>query len=121
MSLYDQLGGAPAVEAAVDRFYEKVLADERINHFFEGVDMDRMRNHQKRFLSYAFGGAPEYNGRGMRAAHQRLVDEKGLNDDHFDAVVENLAQTLEELEVAPELISEVAKVAESIRDEVLAR
>lgn len=109
------------MEAAVDRFYEKVLADQRINGFFEGTDMARQRSHQVRFLTYAFGGSPSYSGRGMAAAHKRLVEEKGLNDDHFDAVVENLAATLEELGVAGELIGQVADVAESIRDEVLAR
>lgn len=121
MSLFEQLGGAPAVEVAVDRFYEKVLADPRINSFFEGVDMDRQRRHQVRFLTYAFGGSPTYNGRGMRAAHERLVREQHLNDDHFDAVVENLAATLAELGIAEELIAEVGATAESIRDDVLAR
>lgn len=121
MSLYEQLGGAPAVEAAVDRFYEKVLADPRISHFFDGVDMDRQRRHQVRFLTYAFGGAPTYNGRGMRVAHEKLVREQGLNDSHFDAVVENLATTLADLGVAEPLIAQVGATAESIRDEVLAR
>jgi len=119
--LFERLGGEPAIEAAVDAFYAKVLADPRIKHFFAGVDMDRQRRHQKMFLSYAFGGAPGYDGRGMRAAHQRLVDDMGLDDSHFDAVVENLGQTLTELGVAAELIGEVAGIAESIRGDVLGR
>ncbi len=121
MSLFEQLGGAPAVEVAVDRFYEKVLADPRINGFFEGVDMDRQRRHQVRFLTYAFGGSSTYNGRGMRAAHERLVREQQLNDGHFDAVVESLAATLAELGVAENLIAEVGTIAETVRDDVLAR
>lgn len=120
-SLYQQLGGAAAVEAAVDGFYNKVLADDRLRHFFEGVDMSRQAAHQKRFLTYAFGGSEHYPGKSMRQAHQRLVDELGLADQHFDAVVENLAATLEELSVPAELIQQVAGIAESIRDEVLCR
>ena len=80
-----------------------------------------MIGHQKRFLTYAFGGADNYPGKAMRAAHQRLVDEKGLSDEHFDAVVELIAATLKELGVADEQIAQVAQVAESIRDEVLCR
>jgi truncated hemoglobin YjbI len=38
--LFERLGGAPAIDAAVGKFYEKVLADDRIKHFFEGVNMD---------------------------------------------------------------------------------
>jgi len=119
--LFERLGGATAVDAAVDRFYEKVLADARIKHFFTGIDMDSQRRHQKMFLSHAFGGTAGYDGRGMRAAHRRLVEEMGLDDGHFDAVVENLAETLTELGVDAGLIGEVAGIAESIRADVLGR
>ena len=40
MSIYEQIGGAAAVDAAVDIFYRKVLADERICDFFDTVDME---------------------------------------------------------------------------------
>ena len=33
-TLYDKIGGQAAVNAAVDIFYRKVLADHRINRFF---------------------------------------------------------------------------------------
>ena len=118
-SLFEQLGGEAAVDAAVDKFYDKVLADDRIKHFFVDTDMDKQRNHQKRFLTYAFGGPANYSGRGMRAAHQKLVEEKGLNESHFNAVVENLAGVLTELGVSNELIGEVAKVADSVKADVL--
>jgi hemoglobin len=54
-TLYDKLGGAPAVELAVDRFYERVLADDRVRHFFNGLDMARQKQHQMAFMTYAFG------------------------------------------------------------------
>ncbi len=119
-SLYEKLGGAPAIDAAVDIFYDKVLADERIRHFFAQTDMARQRAHQKAFLTVAFGGPNAYQGRDMRSSHARLV-AAGLNDSHYDAVVELLAATLTELEVAPKSIQEVAAVAESVRAEVLGR
>jgi len=56
-TLYEKLGGAPAIDAAVDIFYDKVLADERIKHFFVNTDMAKQRQHQKNFLTYAFGGS----------------------------------------------------------------
>lgn len=120
-TLFERLGGEAAIDAAVDLFYDKVLADERINGFFTNTDMAAQRGHQKMFLSYAFGGMPGYNGRGMREAHAPLVEKMGLNDSHFDAVVENLASSLTELGVSDELIGEVAGVAESIRDDVLCK
>ena len=57
--LFERLGGEAAVDAAVDKFYDRVLADDRINHFFSGVDMAQQHKHQKSFLTFAFGGASQ--------------------------------------------------------------
>ncbi len=119
-SLYERIGGEAAVDAAVDVFYRKVLADDRINKFFEGVDMDKQAAKQKAFLTFAFGGPANYSGKDMRDGHAHLV-AKGLNDSHFDAVMENLGATLKELGVADDLITEAAAIAESVRNDVLGR
>ncbi len=119
-SLYERLGGDAAIEAAVDRFYRKVLADPRLKDFFTNVDMPRQMLKQRAFLTLAFGGPQRYNGRGMRAAHADAV-KRGLSDVHFDAVVELLGATLQEMGVASDLIQEVAAIAETTRDDVLNR
>jgi hemoglobin len=119
-NLYERLGGKAAVEAAVDNFYGKVLKDDRIKHFFDGVDIVKQRNKQKAFLSFAFGGPQNYTGKNMKDGHAHLV-KRGLNDSHVDAVIENLGATLKELGVAPDLIKEVAAIAESTRNDVLGR
>lgn len=119
-SLYERLGGEKAVDAAVELFYRKVLADGRIARFFEGVDMDQQIAKQKSFLTMAFGGANNYTGLDMRNAHKRLV-EKGLNDSHVDAVIENLGGTLRQLGVGEKEVKEVAAIAESVRADVLGR
>lgn len=120
-SLYEKLGGEAAVDAAVELFYQKVLADDRIKRFFDGVNMQRQASHQKLFLTYAFGGMQSYPGRAMRAAHKRLVDEMGLSDEHFDAVLEDLGIALKELGVADEMIAGAVATAETTRDDVLNR
>lgn len=116
-TLFQQLGGNDAINAAVDIFYDKLLADDCIKHFFDGVDMNNQRAKQRIFLAFAFGGPVNYDGKGMREAHKHL----SLNDTHFDAVVEHLVATLQELNVAPELIAQVGAIAESTRDDVLNR
>ena len=109
LSLYDELGGAPAVEAAVDIFYRKVLSDDRISHFFDGVDMERQAAKQKGFLTMVFGGPNNYTGKDMRTGHAHLV-ARGLNDSHVDAVIEDLAATLRELGVGEDRIAQVAVI-----------
>src|SRR5262245_52923751 len=119
-SLYDQLGGQAAVEAAVDNFYRRVLTDDRVSGFFDDVDMDRQRAKQKAFLTMAFGGPHNYSGKDMRNGHAHLV-AKGLNSSHVDAIIEILGATLHDMGVGEELIQQVAAIAESTRNDVLSR
>ncbi|KAL6064466.1 Group 1 truncated hemoglobin [Balamuthia mandrillaris] len=120
-TLYDELGGEAAIDAAVDKFYEKVLADERVNFFFDGVDMRRQARMQKGFLIFALGGPRRYTGKGMKVVHERLVKEKGLNDLHFDAIIELLSQTLREMGVSEENIAKVGAKCEPLRGPILGR
>ena len=62
--------------------------------------------------------APSGSGAEAVPDFEALV-ARGLDDSHFDAVVENLAATLKELGVGDDLIGEVALVAESVRPDVL--
>ncbi|MFV2004086.1 MAG: group 1 truncated hemoglobin [Gammaproteobacteria bacterium] len=119
-TLYERLGGEAAVDTAVDIFYRKVLADDRINKYFENVDMEAQAAKQKSFLTMVFGGPNNYTGKDMREGHKHLV-ERGLNDSHVDAVIENLGNTLKELGVDDADIQEVADIANSVRDDVLNR
>jgi hemoglobin len=119
-TLFDQLGGAAAVDAAVDIFYRKVLSDYRINRFFDNSDMEKQTAKQKAFLTMAFGGPNNYSGTDMRTAHAKLV-KMGLNGSHFDAVMEHLTATLVELSVPPALIAQVAAIAESTRADILGK
>lgn len=114
-SLFDRIGGMDAVNASVDIFYKKVLSDDRIKHFFNKTDMDKQRNKQKAFLAYAFGGPVQYDGKDMRTAHEGM----NLSDEHFNAVAENLVNTLKELNVPQESIDEVVTVALSVKDDVM--
>ncbi len=122
-TLYEKLGGEKTVKLVVDKFYERVLNDDRIKHFFDSVDMFKQKIHQLDFLTYAFEGSERYRGSTIRAVHQKLVQEKGLSDEHFDAFNEDLVATLEELEISPALIEEALAVAGSVehRHEVLNR
>jgi hemoglobin len=117
---YEQIGGADAVEKAVDLFYRKVLSDDSISRFFDGVDMDEQAAKQRAFITMALGGPNSYSGEDMRSAHARLVDD-GLNDEHFDAVVTHLGATLTELGVPDELIGAIAEKLGGLRDDVLSR
>ena len=122
-TLYEKLGGEKTVKLVVEKFYERVLKDERINHFFASVDMFKQKIHQLDFLTYAFEGSERYRSSMMREVHQKLVQDQGLSEEHFDAFIEDLVATLQELEIAPALIEEAIAVTSSLehRNEVLNR
>lgn len=120
LSLYERLGGQPAVNTAVDMFYRKILTDQRVNHFFDGIDMEQQIIKQKGFLTMVFGGPNHYTGKGMRDGHRHLV-KMGLNDSHVDIIIEHLGTTLIELGVSDKDIQEVAAIANSVRSDVLDR
>lgn len=119
-SIIEQLGGKDAVDALVEIFYGKVLGDDKLSPFFEGVDMDRLRTMQKTFLTMAFGGEDAYSGQDFTSAHAGLIN-KGLDDSHFDRAMTCLRQTLEELDVGENLMIDVLTVVERTRSDVLGR
>jgi hemoglobin len=115
-SLFDRIGGMAAVNAAVDIFYQKVLADESISHFFARIDMGSQSGKLKAFLAYAFGAPLAYTGKSMRDAHGYM----NLTEAHFNAVAGHLVSTLQELNVPPPLIDEVVAVALSVKGDIVA-
>lgn len=117
--LLNRLGGPEAIKAAVDVFYGKVLNDSRIKHYFDATDMKKQRAHQAAFMTYAFGGANEYAGRDMAAAHKHLLPQ--LTEEHFNAVVENFVATLQELGVAQQDIDDACAVVATTKDAVLSK
>ena len=119
-SLYEKLGGEAAVMAAVDSFYEKVIADERTRPFFESLNIEAQVRKQVAFMSWAFGGPSEYKGQSLRRAHASLVP-RGLTDVHFEAIITHLRETLKELGAGDELIQEVVRIIEPTRRDVLGR
>jgi hemoglobin len=119
-SLYDQLGGEQAITATVGMFYEKIMNDGELAPFFEGLDMNKQINKQIAFMTMAFGGPHDYDGRALREAHSRLV-AKGLGHDQFVRVAGHLQSTLETLEVPADLIGRVMTIVGSTENEVLGR
>ncbi len=103
-TIFERIGGEAAIGAAVDRFYERVLADSTLSHFFTGVSMPRPKAHQFAFLSQSLGGPKQYNGQSMKVAHSRLATEKR----HFDAVGVDLVERLHELGVPEEIAGQIA-------------
>jgi hemoglobin len=89
-SLYERLGGDPAVRALVDAFYARVLADADLAPFFARVPLDRLRTMQHEFFCAALGGPLDYSGRSIALVHYG----RGIERRHFARFVGHLLATL---------------------------
>lgn len=116
-TLFERLGGDAAINAVVDEFYGRVLCDNNLKKFFSHIDITNQATHQKNFLKSLTSGT-EYKGRGLYLAHSDLIDYLGLNQEHFNAVIGHLVNTLIHFDVPNELIGEVAGVVPSLRQGV---
>jgi hemoglobin len=115
MSIYAKIGGASSVSLAVEGFYERVTGDPSLARYFEGVDMARLKNHQRAFLGAALGGPETYSGPEMAAAHAGL----DITDDDFDRVVQHLVDTLTSLGVDEDTIAAVGAALAPLQDEIV--
>ena len=119
VDLFSLIGGSQTVEAAIDAFFRRVLADESINHFFAGADIAHLRAHQTMFVSALLGGPEPYTGRDIGRAHAHLRPR--LNDTHFDAFLRHFRASLKEVGVKDEKVERVMRLLEGQRSTVLNR
>lgn len=120
-SLYERIGGDGPLLAAVDGFYKRVVADDRVSEYFKTLSIEAQVNKQLAFMSHAMGGPDVYRGRDLGDAHRELVRDRGLNDEHFDVIVGHLRATLEDLGLDAPIVDEVVALIETTRPKVLDR
>jgi hemoglobin len=116
-TLYEVVGGTDALKLAVERFYERVVADPQLAHYFQGQEIPRIKRHQVLLLSQVLGGPAEYSGRRLGEAHARLR----ITDADYDRVVGHLVGTLRGLEVDDSVIRAVAGVVAGVKPDIAAR
>ncbi|HTR54410.1 MAG TPA: hypothetical protein VMJ10_27145 [Kofleriaceae bacterium] len=113
-SLYDRLGGKPAVTAVVDEFITRVVADDKIRDRFFNVDADNLKKLLVELVCATAGGGCTYTGRDMAVSH----DGMDLSQDEFDALAGDLVGALDKFKVPEkekgELLAPIAALAPQI-------
>ena len=119
-TLYETIGGRLRVNAAVELFYAKVLADDSVRSFFDDVDVRGLYPRQSMFVSMLLGGSMVYSGKDLSEAHanSRL---KGMTDAHFDTMLRHFRAALNDIRVHPDRVVEIMALLEGTRDTVLGR
>ena len=116
-SLYERLGGKPAIQAVVDDFIGNVAADNRINSFFANTNIPRLNTMLVNQICQATGGPCKYEGRSMKAAHAGM----GVSDANFNALVEDLVKSLNKFNVPEKEKNELLTALASMKGDIVSR
>lgn len=91
-TLYESMGGEPALRTAVEHFADLVQTDDRINFTFAEADMSKFKKLIFEQLCNLSGGPCKYTGRDMRTSHAKLK----INNAEFNALAEDLYIALDQ-------------------------
>ena len=114
-SIYDTIGGRAALKAAVDIFFERLIADPILGAFFPGGVGEVHRRFVVTLLGEALGGPERYRGPDLAGAHHG----RGISDFHFDRTAGHLDATLDELGVPRDLTDRIIGIVATLRPAVV--
>ena len=116
-SLYQRLGGYKAIVAVVDDFVGNVAADRRINRFFAGANIPRLKQSLVDQICAAAGGNCIYTGRDMKSAHAGM----GIRSRDFNALVGDLTKTLRKFKVPAKEQGQLLAVLGPMKKDIVER
>jgi hemoglobin len=102
-TIYERIGGREAIEAVVEDFYVRVLADDQLRGFFAGTNMNRLKGKQVEFFAAALGASEPYTGASMKQVHRG----RGITMHHFSLVAGHLADALTQADVPSGTVTEI--------------
>jgi hemoglobin len=114
-SLYDRLGGKPAIQAVVDDFIGNVANDGRINKRFAGANIPRLKTMLVDQICEASGGPCKYTGQNMKVAHAGMK----ITDTEFGALVDDLVKSLDKFKVPAQEKSDLLTALGSMKGDVV--
>jgi hemoglobin len=114
--MLEKLGGKKILAEATDEFYNRQINDERLQKFFHGIELAILKWHQFNLMSIAFTEVPDnFDVKHLILVRHKHLFDKGLDETYYDCVMEHFSGTLEDLNVAPDLIEEACKVVFPLR------
>jgi hemoglobin len=95
-TMFERYGGLAFVSRFVLSFYDRALASARLTPFFAETDMQRLIEHQAKFISSVMGGPASYSDATLREAHAHLP----IDNAAFDEMIDLFRQTLRDFDIA---------------------
>jgi hemoglobin len=113
--MFERYGGFAFISRVVLSFYDRVLDSPRLAPFFADVDMQRLVEHQAKFISSVMGGPESYTDTMLRDAHAHLAIDKAA----FDEMIGLLQLTLEDFQISPADVRTIVADLEARQAQIL--
>jgi hemoglobin len=115
VTLYQELGGEPGVESIVETMLVNVVEDERVGEIFANSNLARLRRLLAEQFCAVADGPCTYSGFSMRESHRGMT----VTEVEFNAVVQALADALDELDVPVPAQNRLLARLAPLRDEIV--
>jgi len=116
-TLFESMGGEPALRTALDHFADIVVADDRINFTFAEANMAKFKQLLFEQLCNLSGGPCKYTGRDMRTSHAKL----NINNAEFNALAEDLYISLGQAGIPYRLQNKLMALLAPMQHEIVKR
>lgn len=114
-SLYDRLGGKPAIEKVVDQFVANIAADNRINQRFAKTNIPKLKTDLVNQICEATGGPCKYTGRDMVTTHKGMK----ITKEEFNWTGGHLAAALDTYKVPAKEKNELLTAIGSMEPQIV--
>ncbi len=115
VTLYERIGGKPAIESLITSFYQRVLFDPELERFFQHTAIEKLKSMQVAFFTIALGGPEPGFPISLREAHAG----RGIGREHLSRFTEHLLDTLGEAGFGDEIALGVVGRISMYADEVV--
>jgi hemoglobin len=114
-TLFDKYGGFSTVSKIVREFYRQILQSPTLKPYFADANMERLIDHQTKFIAHVLGGPADYTGRELGVAHARLK----ITGEAFAEVASILQEVLEDAGMESGDVSSVMAIVAGARGAVV--
>ena len=105
-SLFDAIGGLPAMQHVHTVFYDKVYAHPWLGQFFVGHEQKVIELRQTQFMAEKMGSKTVYLGKDLDVSHMRMY----VTEELLRVRQVLLKEAIEEEGIAPELVTRWLKI-----------
>ncbi len=116
VSLYERLGGLPAITAVVDDFIGRLKKDPVVKDRFEALNVPRFREKLIEQVGEVSGGPQRYTGIDMLTLHTGM----DITEEEFNAVVGDLTASLNAFQVPEREQRETLAAIGQLKDQIVA-